>query len=127
MKEAKDLAERDAPLDDADGNPLPLKQELEALTVSTLAETEAAMEEANAKVNGIDANPDVIRQFEERKKEIELIRAQLSDLTESKDVRVAELMKKKGPWEESLENSVNKVNVLFSKYMQELGCAGKIF
>lgn len=76
-------------------------------------------------MNGIDANPDVIRQYEERKKEIELIREQLSDLTESKDSKVAELEKRRLPWEQSLENSVSKVNVLFSKYMEELGCAGK--
>lgn len=126
MKEAKALAESKAPLEDADGNALPLKAELEALSVNTLEETEAAMEEANAKVNGIDANPEVIRQYEERKKEIESVKAQLNDLTDSKDSKVRTLEQTKLPWEEALNDAVSKVNVLFSKYMQELGCAGEV-
>jgi chromosome segregation ATPase len=90
-----------------------------------VAETEAAMEEAKAKINGIDANPEVIRQYHERKKEIEIIRAQLSELTQSKDSKISDLEKKRLPWEQALENAVVKVNHLFEQYMAELGCAGK--
>jgi chromosome segregation ATPase len=126
MKEMKALAEKEAPLEDEDGNPLPLKAELEALTVTSLAETEAAMEEASAKVNGIDANPEVIRQYEERKKEIELIRGQLSELTDSKESKVNELTKARAPWEQALDAAVHEVNALFSKYMQDLSCAGEV-
>lgn len=126
MKEAKSIADKEAPLEDADGDPLPLKAELEALSVTTLAETEAAMEEATAKVAGIDANPDVIRQYEERKKEIETTRGQLEDLTNDKDFKANEINKKRGPWEQCLENAVSEVNELFSNYMKELGNAGTI-
>lgn len=126
MKQAKEVAETEAPLEDADGNSLPLKAQLEALTVNTLEDTEAAIEEANTKVNGIDANPEVIRQYEERKREIEIVRGQLSDLTDSKESKVRTLEQTKLPWEEALDDAVVKVNVLFSKYMQELGCAGEV-
>jgi len=126
MREAKNVAEEEAPLEDPDGNPLPLKAELEALTVTTLAETEAAMEEASAKVNGIDANPDVIRQYEESKKEVEILRAQLKELTDSKDFKLNELIRKRAPWEQALEDSMAKVNILFSEYMEELGNAGEV-
>lgn len=126
MREAKALAEKEAPIEDEDGNPLPLKEKLEALTVSTLAETEAAMEEAHAKVDGIDANPDVIRQYEERKKEIEEVRGQLSELTDSKESKLADLRRKRAPWEQALDNAVNKVNAKFSGYMQDLDCAGEV-
>lgn len=125
MKELKQHAEQHAPLVDAEGNELPLKAQLDALPVKSVAETEAAMEEAKAKINGIDANPEVIRQYHERKKEIEIIRAQLSELTQSKDSKISDLEKKRKPWEQALENAVVKVNHLFEQYMAELGCAGK--
>lgn len=126
MKEAKNLAEKEAPLEDDEGRPLPLKAELEALSVSTIPETEAAMEEANAKVNGIEMNADVIRQYEERKREIEEIRATLSDLTEGKNSKLVELNRKRAPWEQSLEVAVAKVNEKFSEYMKRLDCAGEV-
>ena len=126
MRELKDLAEQRAPIMDENKNPLPLKDELEALPVSTIPEIEAAMDEASAKVNGIAANPDVLRQYEERKKEIELIRAQLEELTDSTDSKVHDLAKKKGPWEQALQNAVSQVNELFAGYMSDLGCAGKL-
>ena len=44
---------------------LPLKAKLEALPVTTVVEAQAALEEAKAKINGIDSNPDVIRQYEQ--------------------------------------------------------------
>jgi chromosome segregation ATPase len=125
MRELKQHAEQHAPLVDAEGNELPLKAQLDALPVKSVAETEAAMEEAKAKINGIDANPEVIRQYHERKKEIEIIRAQLSELTQSKDSKISDLEKKRLPWEQALENAVVKVNHLFEQYMAELGCAGK--
>ena len=124
MRQLKSLAEKHAPFVDDEGNELPLKAQLEALPVTSVAETEAAMEEAKAKMNGIDANPEVIRQYQERKKEIELIRAQLSELTQSKDSKISDLEKKRLPWEQALENAVAKVNALFERYMAELGCAG---
>jgi chromosome segregation ATPase len=125
MRQLKSLAEKHAPFVDDEGNELPLKAQLEALPVTSVAETEAAMDEAKAKINGIDANPEVIRQYHERKKEIELIRAQLSELTQSKDSKISDLEKKRLPWEQALENAVAKVNALFERYMAELGCAGK--
>jgi chromosome segregation ATPase len=125
MRQLKNQAEKDAPIIDDEGNALPLKAQLESLPVTSVAETEAAMEEAKAKVNGIDANPEVIRQYHERKKEIELIRAQLSELTQSKHSKISDLEKKRLPWEQALENAVAKVNALFETYMAELGCAGK--
>ena len=126
MKEAKLAAENEAPLEDENGSPLPLKAELEALPVTTIAETEAAIDEARAKVDGIDANPDVIRQYEERKREIEILRQQLSDLKDCKDLKLLDLKRMRAPWEQALQNSVEKVNALFSTYMAELGNAGEV-
>ena len=125
MQDMKKLADDKAPLQDQRGEDLPLKAKLDALQVNTVDETEAAIEEANAKINSIDANPDVIRQYEERKEEIARVRAQLSDLSDSTDAKLQEIEQVKVPWESSLENAVAKVNELFSKYMEQLGNVGK--
>ena len=52
----KSNAKRDALIVDDEGNPLPLTAQIESLPVTSVAETEATMEEAKAKVNGIEAN-----------------------------------------------------------------------
>jgi hypothetical protein len=53
MRQLKSNAERDAPVVKDEGNALPLKAQLESFPVTYVAETEAAMEEAKAKVNGV--------------------------------------------------------------------------
>ena len=53
VKQAKDQADAEAPLTDANGDPLPLKDRLEALEVTSLAEVEAALEDVEQTINAI--------------------------------------------------------------------------
>ena len=115
-----------APLHDDDDNPLPLKAQLEALNVDTIDDAVAALEEAEAKANSIDDNPDVLRQYEQLKREIAQLTGELENLADSKDAQLAEINRQKEPWEGALQNSLNKVNTLFGGYMAELDCAGEI-
>ena len=121
----KEKAEQIAPLYDENGNELPLKGELDALPVDNLEEALAALEEAEAKANSIVADPNIIRQYEERKISIERLETELESMTSDKEQRLHNLNLKREPWEASLENAVKKVDVLFSKYMKDLGCTGK--
>jgi structural maintenance of chromosomes protein 5 len=122
----KSQAERDAPMTDEKGNELPLKQQLEDLDVNTVYDVEAALEEAESKANSIDANPDVIRQYEQRKVEIEEAKERLDDLSSSKDAKLNVITRMRQPWESALENFVAKINCLFSKYMAEMACTGEV-
>jgi len=126
LQACKRQADEMAPLCDADGQDLPLKAQLEELPVETLEEAAVALEDASAKVNSIDANPDAVRQYEARKQEMEDVRQRLEEETDAKDTKLKALDQERQPWEAALENSVHKVNALFGAYMQELGCAGEV-
>jgi chromosome segregation ATPase len=125
MIQWKAEADEKAPLEDADGKALPLIDELSDLPVETLEEAELALEEAETKANSIVADPNVIRQYEARKREMEQVQAELDDLTGSRERRLDELDQKVKPWEQMLDNSVAKIDALFSAYMREMGCTGK--
>jgi len=125
MKQLKAKADREAPMKDARGNDLPLKAQLEELP-ETLTEVEAALEEASAKVESIYDNPEVLQKYEERKREIEETKREMEGLSKGQDVKKEQLKRILVPWEAALDNTASKVNALFTKYMQELGCAGEI-
>jgi chromosome segregation ATPase len=125
LVELKAKADEAAPLSDEDGVS-PLKKLLDDLPVETREETEAALEEAEAKANSIIADPNVVRHYEERKKEIAKVQMDLDDLTSAKEGKQTELEQKREPWEAALTNSVSKVDLLFTKYMAELGCTGEV-
>ena len=126
VKTKKDEAEAVAPIVDENNNELPLKKQLDELEVTTLHEVEAALEEAEQKANSIDANPEVIRQYEQLKGEIEETQAKLDEVTDTKDRKTGLIETKRKPWETSLEKHVVRINSLFTKYMQEMQCTGEV-
>jgi len=93
---------------------------------TTLEDVDDAMDEAESKVNSITDNPHVMRQYEERKKEIETLEQKLEMEGGEKDLKKKQLECKRSKWESSLMNIVQKVNGKFSTYMKEVGCAGEI-
>lgn len=125
-QELQQRANKEAPLHDEDGNDLPLRAELESLGVETLDQVEVAMEEAEQKANSIDANPDAIRQFEARKKEIEQLEVQLEQMVQDKEDKTAQLDRNRKRWEDSLHDRIVETNSLFSKYMSEMGTTGEL-
>jgi chromosome segregation ATPase len=126
LQAAKTHAEREAPIEDGQGNPLPLKAQLEELNVSTLAEAEAALEDAEQTVNGIQANDSVFRQYEDLEHQSEDVEEQLKQLTMGKDEKLSLIAEKKKVWESALTNHVYKINIKFAKYMEEMGCTGEV-
>ena len=98
---------------------------LEGLPAS-LDEIEALLTDAQDKINGIDDNPEVLRRYEERKKEVKETRAELENLNEAKDVKRQQLESLAAPWKKALEKTLEKVNTLFMRYMADLGCAGEV-
>lgn len=127
MKEVHRLkkeADRLAPLTDKEGNFLPLKATLDDLGVETLPEALAALEEAELKVDSIEADNNAIREFQRNASETDEVRALLDELNCSEDKKKQDLEEKVGPWKMALSAAVSKVNTLFSKYMAEMGCTG---
>ena len=99
---------------------LPLKAKLEALPIATVVE---ALEEAKAKINGIDSNPDVIRLDEQQQNKVAEAKEEFAVMADTKGAQVREIEQIRETWESALKHSVGKISVLFSEYMTELGCA----
>ena len=93
---------------------------------ATIDELDDAMDEAENKVNSIIDNPQVMRQYEERKKKIEELQEKLDLEGGEKEAKKQQLEARRTNWEAKLMNIVNDVNVKFSSYMKEVGCAGEI-
>ena len=91
LAQIKADAMEQAPLEDEDGNDLPLKEQLEALPVSDIHECEAAYEEAKQKAESIIADPNVVRQYTKKKEELEEAQAELDNLESSKEKRQNEV------------------------------------
>lgn len=127
-KESKKIAMAEAPLEDEDGNELPLKNVLseDLHQFSTVDHAEAALDDAEAKVNNIHSDPNVVRLYEEKKKELEETRGDLDDMTNRKEKKINELNRQKDPWESELDVIVTTVDKRFGNYMRELGCKGEV-
>lgn len=89
-------------------------------------EVEAALEEAERVLNQYDANPEVIRQYEKLKAEIEKIEDQLEHSTESRERNLQAIDEMRKDWEKRLERHIVEINNLFAVYMEEMGCTGEV-
>ena len=116
LKEAETIAPKDQWQERLDEDDLP--ENLEGI--------EDALDEAENKVSSITDNPHVMRQYEERKKEIAKLQEQLDGADEEKDIKKKQLEVKLTTWEASLINIVDSVSQKFSAYMKEVGCAGEV-
>lgn len=92
----------------------------------SLEGVEESLDEAENKVNTITDNPHVMRQYEERKKEIAKLQGQLDEVGGEKDIKKKQLDSKLERWQSQLTNIVQQVSAKFSSYMQEVGCAGEV-
>jgi chromosome segregation ATPase len=126
LAQLKQHAEDIAPMTDpATGEELPLKAQLEELPI-LLEELEAAMDECLFKMDRIADNPAVFGQYNARKLELEQKKLSLEEMAVAQNSKEATLKNEFAPWEAALVNTTQKVNLLFSEYMQELGCAGEV-
>jgi chromosome segregation ATPase len=126
--EAQTIAMTEAPLEDEDGNELPLKKVLsdDLSQFETVDHAEAALDDAETKVNNIHSDPNVVRLYEEKKKELEETRGDLDDMTNRKEKKILELNNQREPWESALDKIVTTVDKRFGNYMRELGCKGEV-
>lgn len=127
-KQVQSNATAEAPLEDDDGNPTALKEKLEVdlCTFETIDQAEVALEDANNKINSIHSDPNVVRLYEDKKKELENINEELDDMVDNKKIKLSELNSQKDPWEAALEKIIETVDKRFSQYMRELSCRGEV-
>ena len=127
LQELKDKAVQIAPLEDSEGHPTPLKAELEALEIlDTLEDLDAAIEEVEQQANEIHANPQVIQQYLQKVEEQKELQEKLDDAKSSREIKEKDMEEKREPWQAQLQNSIYKINSLFTVYMSEMGCTGEV-
>lgn len=115
-----------SPLQDENNQPTPLQDEIQALGHDGLEDYEAALEEAEQKVNSIHDDPNAIKQYEDTLAEIETVEAQLDQVQGSKDRIGRKIQQLLETWKATLENSITEINKLFTGYMSELGVTGEV-
>ena len=98
LGQLKVKASESAPIKDDEGNELPLKAQLDELP-DDMSELEDAIDDSKDKINSIHDNPEVLRKYEEQKKEITELRERLETHATEEDAKRDQLLSLKTPWE----------------------------
>ena len=122
----KKKAETECPIQDENGRSLPLLDKLESLDVSTTTECDVAIEEVTQMLNSIRANDGVFEQYEKVEKQVKEVEAQLQTLSTSRENKLQLITAKSGPWEAVLRNNIQKIDIKFTHYMEQMGCTGTV-
>ncbi|KAL3917373.1 MAG: hypothetical protein SGILL_004744, partial [Bacillariaceae sp.] len=127
-RQAQQEAIQKAPIEDAEGNELPLKAKVEVdlAQYDTVDLAEAAWEEVEQKIRNTVADRNVIRHYEQKQIEVDSAQDQLDALTKNKEGKATQMREIAEPWEEQLKGLLDKVDQRFSRYMSELGCVGEV-
>jgi len=129
LKAACRDAELGAPIAESDGaggeRATPLLHEMESLP-KTRPEVVAILETEQQAAASIHHNPAVIQKYNERKAEIEDLKALIEEQEGSGGSKAAKFEAQKRAWEEKTEQCCAKLNVLFSDYMSQLGNRGMV-
>ena len=118
--------EKESPVRDENGDQTPLGEEIQALGHETVEDYEAALEDAQNKVNSIHDDPNAIKQYEDNLAEIERVQEQLEQVQGNKDSLDRQIEKVLSPWKATLHNAIEEINNLFTGYMAELGVTGEV-
>lgn len=71
-------------------------------------------------------NPEIIREYENRKKEIEQKEEKLKELKEILEKKMEQIEEKKIKWMKEISAIVTKVNVTFMEYCKNIGISGEV-
>ena len=124
MHAHRDRCMKEAPIRDEEGNDTPLVEELQELPYDEVEDAEAALEDAQQKVDSIHNDPNAVKQYHQVCAEIEVVEGQRETMQGAKDSLAQKIQHIKAPWKQALENCVSKINSLFVNYMNEVQCTG---
>ena len=118
-KEAKRVAEELCPIDNDVRDRFAALPDTEELVQGQIDGKEARM-------MSLQTSSGVIREFEERAARLQLLQPQLAEAEAQCAERVAELQRLHDKWLPIVQNIASRLNVSFSAFMKELGCAGEV-
>jgi len=108
--------------------------EEDAALLETIKARELSLEELDTEVEMIqnrlsllhEGNPDAIREFERRAKEIEALQKTIQDNHEKLEKLVVAIQELKNKWEPALDIVVDRISSAFSESFDKIGCAGEV-
>ena len=118
------LCKEQAPIQDENGNETPLVQAMVDLNCDEIEDAEAALEEAQQKVDSIHNDPNAVKQYNKVCEEMAIVQGQLEECQGSFESLQHKIQQIRAPWQASLQNAVHKINTLFVEYMNEVQCTG---
>ena len=127
LKAQLNLCNKEAPIKDDNGNETPLVAAMVNLPYDDVEDAEAALEDAQHKVDSIHNDPNAVKQYNQVCEEMEIVQSQLEECQGSFDNLQKKIQQIKAPWQASLQNAVHKINTLFVGYMNEVQCTGKLY
>ena len=93
----------------------------------SVEDLEAEIESALARLELIqEGNTDVIREFEQRQRQIDTLKERLSSLQDSLAVKQSEIDEIRGKWEPELDHLIRQISDAFSHNFSKIGCAGQV-
>lgn len=88
---------------------------------------EAEIESAMARLELIqEGNTDIIREFEQRQRQIDTLKERLSSLQDSLAVKQSEIDEIRSKWEPELDELIRQISDAFSHNFSKIGCAGQV-
>jgi len=102
-------------------------KELFANLPDSLEELDIAIADCNRRAEALFiANPKVIEDYAARKKKIEALEAQVTEIMATLETENEKIQEIEGPWLENLSSLIDKISRKFSDYMKNISCAGEV-
>ncbi|OCK79756.1 structural maintenance of chromosome complex subunit SmcA [Lepidopterella palustris CBS 459.81] len=95
--------------------------------ITTIEALESEILSANTKLELMsDGNPNAIREYEKRAKDIEILQRKIDEQTESLTHNQKQIDEIRAQWEPQLDDLVAKISDGFSRNFEKIGCAGQV-
>ena len=88
---------------------------------------EAEIESALARLELLhEGNTDIIREFEQRKRQIDTLQEKLSSLEDGLTTTQSNIAEVRSKWEPELDDLIRQISDAFSHNFSKIGCAGQV-
>ncbi|KAM0271108.1 hypothetical protein ACHAQH_009214 [Verticillium albo-atrum] len=92
----------------------------------TLEDIDDEVKAENAKLELIHANPNAMRDYDKRAKDIEKIRREMEEAQSKGDQQMRQITRLREKWEPKLEELVGQINDAFAYNFEQINCGGEV-
>ncbi|CRK23425.1 hypothetical protein BN1708_003694 [Verticillium longisporum] len=92
----------------------------------TLEDIDNEIKAESAKLELLHANPNAMRDYDKRAKDIEKIRREMEEAQSKSDQRMRQITRLREKWEPKLEELVRQINDAFAYNFEQINCGGEV-